>query len=107
MSKEYRSSFEVTPNSIRWECVSPKMKRVSWVKANQIYKSPYIHNEIQEKMEKLTHWSVLETARVPGHFSEGRSIKGELSIILPFLNKLYIRATKELMKERSSKKNSS
>lgn len=59
---------------------------------------------IFKKKEKKnnSHWSVLEVARVPGHYSESRLIKEEPRIILPFLYKMYFRATKELMKERSS-----
>ena len=80
-------------------------QRLSWVRANQIYKNPCIHNDSQEKKEKKKIKLITQFwkfARVPGHYSEGRWIKGESSITLLFLYNLYFRATKELMKERSS-----
>lgn len=93
----------MTPNSIRWDSVSIKMNQ-DYYRLKQIHKNPCIHNDIQEKRKKKTntHWSVLEVARVPGHYSESRLIKEEPRILLPFLYKMYFRATKELMKERSS-----
>lgn len=65
----------------------------------------------KKRKKNKTHWSILAVrvqARVSYHYSEGRLVKGEPGIILPFLDNSRVRETKELMKEQSSScKNSS
>lgn len=59
---------------------------------------------IKKKKNPKTHWFVLEVrvpARAPERYSEGRLVKGEPGIILPFTDNLHVTETKGLMEKSS------